>query len=181
MNEATNTYLNDEKLFRLNKINRIEDYFTTEIKERESVSKKLNNYIAAFDYLDKILIILSATSGRICIISFTSIIGAPAVIASANFSLIFSLTTGIIKKLLQTTINKKKKHNEIFAFARSKLNSTETLISQASIDSVIGHEKYQTIISEKEKYERMKENIRMMKIDELNEKYKNIRENNGDA
>ena len=89
MNEATNAYLNDEKLFRLNRINKIEDYFTTESKERESVSKKLNNYIAAFDYLDKILIILSATSGRICIISFTSIIGAPAVIASANFRLIF--------------------------------------------------------------------------------------------
>ena len=143
------------------------------------MSKKLSNYIADFDYLDKILIILSATSGRISIISFTSITGAPAVIASANFSLIFSLTTGIIKKLLQ--INKKKKHNKIFAFARSKLNSIETLVSQASIDSVIGHEKYQTIISEKEKYERMKKNIRMMKIDELSEKSKNIRENNGDA
>ena len=83
MNEATNAYLNDEKLFRLNRINKIEDYFTTESKERESVSKKLNNYIAAFDYLDKILIILSATSIGI------SIIGAPAGIASANFSLIF--------------------------------------------------------------------------------------------
>ena len=83
MNEATNTYLSHETLFRLNNINKINDYFTTEIEERESVSKKLNNYIAAFDYLDKILIILSATSIGI------SIIGAPAGIASANFSLIF--------------------------------------------------------------------------------------------
>ena len=65
--------------------------------------------------------------------------------------------------------------------ARCKLNSTETLISQALIDSVISHEKYQTIISEKEKYEKMKDNIRMTKSDELSEKNKNIRGNNGNA
>ena len=53
---------NYEILFRLNKINKIEDYFTTEIKEREETSKRLNKYIAAFDYIEKSLIVLSATS-----------------------------------------------------------------------------------------------------------------------
>ena len=56
---------NYEILFRLNKINKIEDYFTTEIKEREETSKRLNKYIAAFDYIEKSLIVLPATSRRI--------------------------------------------------------------------------------------------------------------------
>ena len=61
--------------------------------------------------VDKILIILSATSNGISIISFTSIIGAPVGIASASLTVIFSLTTGIVKKLLNIT-NKKKQVDE---------------------------------------------------------------------
>ena len=47
--------------------------------------------------MDKILIVLSATSSEVSTISFTSIVGAPVEIASASFTLIFSLPTGIIK------------------------------------------------------------------------------------
>ena len=61
-------------------------------------------------------------------------VDAPVGIASASFTLIFSLTTGIVEKLLSITRNKKKKHNKIFMLAKSKLNSIETLISQALID-----------------------------------------------
>ena len=155
--EATNTYLNDKTLFRLNKINKIEDYFSTEVKEREAMSKQLNKYIAAFDYLDKTLIVLSTTSGGISTISFTSIIVAPAGITSASFNLISSMTTGIMKILLNITKNKKKKNNKIVMLARSKLNNIEALISQALMDSVISHEKYQTIISEKKVWENERE------------------------
>ena len=73
------------------------------IKENHTV-KKLNKYVTTFDYIDKILIVLSAITGAISIISFTTTIGAPVRIASASFTLIFSIATGIIKKLLSTTI-----------------------------------------------------------------------------
>ena len=106
-----------------------ENYFHQEISQRKSCSKKLSKYVTAFDYIDKILIVLSATSSGVSIISFTSIIGAPVGIASASFTLIFSLTTGIVKKLLNITRNKKKKYDKILMLAKSKLNSTETLIS----------------------------------------------------
>ena len=53
--------------------------------------------MAVFDYIDQALIVLSATSGGVSIISFTSIIGAPVWIASASFTLIFSLTKGTDK------------------------------------------------------------------------------------
>ena len=62
------------------------------------MSKKPRKYIAEFDYTDKNLIVFSAASGGVSIISFTSVIGAPAGIASASFTLVFSLATGIIKK-----------------------------------------------------------------------------------
>ena len=44
--------------------------------------------------------------------------------------------------------------------AKSKLNSIETLISQALIDMEISHEKFITILNEKHKYERMKDILR---------------------
>ena len=54
------------------------------------MQKKLNKYVTTFDYIEKILLILSATSSGVSIISFTSIIGAPVGIASASLTLIFS-------------------------------------------------------------------------------------------
>ena len=59
---------------------------------------------------------------------------------SATFSFVFSWTTGVIKKLLSITRNRKEKHNKIFMLAKSKLNSVETLTSQALIDLEISHE-----------------------------------------
>ena len=109
------------------------------------MSKKLSKNNAAFDYIDKTLIILSATSGGTSIISLTSVIGVPAGLASASFTLIFFLTTGIIKKLLKATKKKKKKHNKIVFFAKSKLNSIETLMSQALVDLHISHEEFKSM------------------------------------
>ena len=66
--------LSDQTKFRLNEINKIKDYFNSEIQERKTISTKLIKYIAAFDYIDKTLIVLSVTSGGIHIVSFTSVI-----------------------------------------------------------------------------------------------------------
>ena len=98
--------------------------------------------------------------------------GAPVGIASPSFTLIFLLRTGIIKKLLSITRSKKKKHDKILMLAKSKLNSIETLVSQALIDMEISHEEFNAIIREKQKYERMKENLR-----NASEKQENMRLN----
>ena len=90
--------LNDQT-FRLNEINKIKDYFITEIREKELISKRLSEYISSFDYLDKSLIVLSVTSGSISVASFANVIGAPVGNATASFSIAFSITTGIVKKL----------------------------------------------------------------------------------
>ena len=131
------TILSEQTKFQLSEIIGIENYFHQEINQRKSYSKKLSKYITAFDYIDKILIVLSATTGGVSIIFFTSFVGAPGGIGSASFSLIFSLTTGIVKKLLNIT--RKKKHDKILMLPKNKLNSIETLISQALINIEISY------------------------------------------
>ena len=170
--EIDKTNLNDQIKFRLNEINQIEDYFNSDINQRKLCSEKLSKYVTVSDYIDKILIALSATSGGVSIISFTSVAGAPVGIASASFTLILSLTTGIIKKLLSITRNKK-----ILMLAKSKLNGIENLVSQALIDMEIGHEEFVTILGEKKKYKKIKENVRTVSERSSAEKQENIRLN----
>ena len=78
-------------------MNEIKDYFIAETSERELMTNGLSKYIASFDYFDKSLIVLSATSGNISIASFATVIGAPVRIVSASFSLAISISTGIVK------------------------------------------------------------------------------------
>ena len=146
MDEINETNLSEKTKFRISQIMGIEDYFHQELNQKKSCSKKLSKYVAAFDYIDKILIVLSATSAGVSIISFTSAVGAPVGIANASFTLSFSLTTRIIKKLLRITRNKKKKHDKILVLAKSKLNRIETLVSQTLIDMEIRHEVFVFIL-----------------------------------
>ena len=89
MEQFDKTDLSEEKKFRLDEISKIRNYFIEEINQRKSCSQKLSKYVTTFDYIDKILIVLSATTEEVSVISFTSIIGAPVGIASAGFTLIF--------------------------------------------------------------------------------------------
>ena len=135
MSEINKTNLSQQAKFRLSEIIEIEDYFHQEINQRKLCSKRLRKYVTAFDYIDKILIVLSATSSGVCIISSASVVGAPVGIASASFTLTFSLTAKIIKKLLTISRNKKKKHDKILMLAKSKLEIKVTWnFSISSID-----------------------------------------------
>ena len=83
------TDLSEQTKFRWDEISKIENYFIKEINQRKSCSKKLSKYVAVFDYIDQALIVLSATSGGVSIILFTTIVGAAVGIASASLTLFF--------------------------------------------------------------------------------------------
>ena len=146
--------------YRLNQIDKIKDYFNNEINERKDTIKKLNKYTVSFDYLDKIFITLSASFGTLSIASHATIVGIPVSITGASLTLIFTISTGINKALLKVTKKRKKKHNKIIALAKSKLNTIETLLSSALNDSKISHEEFTNIITEKNIYENITENIK---------------------
>ena len=130
MNEINKTNLSEQTKSPLSEITGIKNYFHQEINQRKLCIKKLSKYVTVLNYIDKILFVLSAVIGGVSIISFTSIVGALVGIANANFTLIFSLTTGLIKKLLSITKNKKKRHDKILMLDKSKLNSIDTVASQ---------------------------------------------------
>ena len=165
----SNLELNDLTKYRLDEINKIKDYLNSEIKERKYIIKKISKYIVAFDYVDKVFITLSASFGTLSIASYATIVGIPAGIAGASLTLIFTVTTGVVKIFLNITRKKKKKHNKIIVLARSKLNIIENLISQALIDFEITHEEFSKIIYEKNNYKQIIDSIKSVKnVDDLN-------------
>ena len=115
--------------FRFDEINKIKDYLHAEIIERKDIVKKISKYIVAFDYADKLFITLSASFGALSIASHGKVVGIPTGIAGASFTVIFTVTTGIVKILLNITRKKKKNYNKIITLARNKLNVMANLIS----------------------------------------------------
>ena len=101
--------------------------------------------------------------------SHATVVGIPVGIAGASLTLIFTVTTGVVKNLLNITRKKRKKHNKIIALARGKLNIIETLISRALIDFDISQEEFSKIIYEKNNYEQIGRSVRSAKsINDLN-------------
>ena len=88
------------------------------------MSKRLSKCIASFNYFDKSLLVLSATSGSISLELFATVIWAPVRIVRASFRFTSLLPTGIIKKFVK-----------IVMLARSKLNSVESKISESLMNN----------------------------------------------
>ena len=158
--KMNNLELTNVNKYRLDEINKIKEYFDNEIKERKDMIKKLTKYLVIFDYLDKIFITLSASFSTSSIASYATVIGLPLGIAGSSLTLIFTVSTDINKSLLKVTKKRKKKHNKIIELAKSKLNTIDTLLSSALNDSKISHEEFNNIITEKNIYENIKENIK---------------------
>ena len=103
-----NLELTDVNKCRLDKINKVKEYFDNEIKERKDIIKRLNKYLVSFDYLDKIFITLSGSFGTLSIASYAAVVGIPVGIAGSSLTLIFTIGTGLNKSLLQITKKRKK-------------------------------------------------------------------------
>ena len=105
-----NIELTDINNYRLNEINKTEDYFNNEINERKNIIKKLNKYLVTLDYLDRIFITLSASFGTLSVASHSTVVGIPVGIAGASLTLIFTISTDVNKSLLQLTKKRKNKN-----------------------------------------------------------------------
>ena len=125
MNESQN--LSDQTKFRLNEINKIKDYFNSEIRERKAISKKLSKYIAAFDYADKIFIVLIASFGTLSILLVLSYNShwSSCWLSRCFFDCRVFFNNRNSKKIIKR--DKEKKYNKIVMLAKSKLNGIESL------------------------------------------------------
>ena len=116
--KMNNVELTDVNNYKLNKIDKINDYFNNEINEKKDIIKKLNKCLVSFDYLHKLFITLSGSFSTLSIASYASVLGLPVGIPGSSLTLIFTIGTGISKSLLKVTKKRKKKHNKIIALAK---------------------------------------------------------------
>ena len=158
--------LNEQTNYRLMEIGKIKDWFNQEIHCQQNLTSKLGKYLTCFDYTNKILTaVLTALSGTN---NFAHVKGRRQLIGliSSVFSLITSLSFGIIIKLQQET-KLRKKHNKLLYLAKHKLDCVEMLISKAAEDGIIDHKEFTAITKEKKDYDSQKNEGDMKKLNEV--------------
>ena len=106
---SINLELNEITKFRLDEINKVKVFFNNEIKERKDIVNKINKYLVFFDNVTQIFYTLSPSFGTLGIASQATVVGIPVGIAGASLTLIFTITTGISKKIVKYYKKKRKK------------------------------------------------------------------------
>ena len=157
MINIVNLELNEITKFRLDEINKIKYFFNNDINDRKQQINKISKYVTAFNYAEKVFIVLSESFGSLSIASHATVVGIPVGMAGASLTLVFSACMGVVKTLLSATKKKKKKHNKIMMHASTSLSMIETLLSSSLMDFDISHKEFTKIINEKVKYERFKQ------------------------
>ena len=145
--------LNEQTNYRLMEIGKIKDYFDQEIKYQQSLTSKLSKYLTGLDYADKILTIFLTVS--FWDKHFTHVKEEKQLLGliTSVFSLLFCLSSGVVKKLQQETKTRKKKHNKLLYLAKNKLACVEILVSKSVMDRIIDHNEFTAIIKEKKDYD----------------------------
>ena len=149
-------------------IGKIKDYFEQEIKYQQLLKSKLSKYLTGFDYADKILTIFlfvfSGTNIFAHVKEEKQLLG----LINSVFSLLFCLSSNVIKKLQQDTKRKKKKRNKLLYLAKNKLDCVEMLVSKSVMDGTIDHNEFTAIIKEKKKdYDCKKNEVDRSKLKEV--------------
>ena len=116
--------LNEQTNYRLIEISKIKDYLEQEIQYQQLLTSKLSTYITFFDYTDKILTVFSSTN------IFSHVKGKKGLLEliTSVFSLLFCLSSGVVKNIQQETKIRKKKHNKLLYFAKNKLDCIDMLM-----------------------------------------------------
>ena len=149
--------------FRLEKIDEISNYLIEEINQNKLMSKKHQKICKVLNYIDHSLIVISTITGYVSVSVFRSLVGIPKGIASSIIGSKTCVITAGIKNHKSIIKKKKKKHDKIVLLAKSKLNSTEVLISNVLIDSNISHDEFVLTNNVLKQFYDMKEEIKNSK------------------
>ena len=149
--------------FRLEKIDEISNYLIEEINQNKLMSKKHQKICKVLNYIDHSLIVISTITGYVSVSVFRSLVGIPKGIASSIIGLKTCVMTAGSKNHKSIIKKKKKKHDKIVLLAKSKLNSTEVLISNVLIDSNISHDEFVLTNNVLKQFYDMKEEIKNSK------------------
>ena len=133
--------LEDQSNYGLSEISKIKDCFNEEIQYQRFLTSKIIKYLTVFDYSNKILtVVLTVFSGTNIFsnVKNKQLLG----LITSIFSLLFSLSFGIVIKLKQETKLRKKKHNRLLYLVKNKLDCVEMLISNSIKDGIISNDEF---------------------------------------
>ena len=125
--------------------------FDQEIKYQQALTSKLSKYLTCFDYADKILTVLLTVFSGTNIFAHVETKKRLAGLIVSTFSLVFCLSSRIIKKLQEETKLRTKKRNRLLHLVKNKLDCVEMLVSKSVQDGIIDHEEFLAIIKEKKR------------------------------
>ena len=153
--------------YRLMKIGKIKDYFDQQIKYQQLLTSKLSKYLTGFDYADKILTVFLTVFSSTNI--FAHVKGEKQLLGliTSVFSLLFCISSGVVKKLQQETKTRKKKHIRLLYLAKNKLDCVEMLVSKSVMDGIIDHNEFFDIMKEKTDYDNQKNEGDKNKLNEI--------------
>ena len=150
----------DPNNFRLQKSSEVLQNLEKEVKHYEDMRKKYNRARGILTKISVcsglILAILSASGLGTSLTGFGTIVGIPLSVVGGIFGGI-SVGFGAASKRLS---NKVSKHEQTAAIAKSKLNTINDLVSKALKDNVISDQEFSIILSEFEKFQKMKLEVR---------------------
>ena len=131
------------------------------------MSNKNKKVCMTVNYIEHFLILESMVIGCVSISAFASIVGIPIGFTSSAIGLkICEITAGI--KNYRSIIKKKKNRNDkIVLISKTKLNTTEFLITKALIDSYISHYKLVLVNNVLKKFDDMKKEIKKHRLQQL--------------
>ncbi|KAH3698155.1 hypothetical protein DPMN_085674 [Dreissena polymorpha] len=146
--------------YRLQKINEIQKEIATERDKRANLSKKYNRAVRVIAGVDNALVVSSMVLGAAGIGVLSTIIAAPVAIAMEGAAIGIGLLSIIGGQTNKKLLMKAIKHEKIKTLAEAKLNTISDLISKALADDQISDKEYSLILSEPDKINQMKEEIR---------------------
>ena len=146
--------------YRLQKIGEIEAFFLHEIDEREKLAKKFRRIGNSILIVDTGLIITTVISGSTSIAAISSGVAIPIGIVLTGTSLMLTIATTVTRKSLNAIRVKQKKHDQIILLAQTKLESIQDIISKALTDGNISDLEFERILSELERYRKLKQEVR---------------------
>ena len=131
---------------RLRKIDETRNFLLEEIKLNDLMSETYKKICKYLNYVEHLLVLISAVTGCVSISGFASLFYVPVGIKSSAVGIkICAITSGIKKYHPIVKEKKKKKHDKTVLLGKEKLNTIEVLISRALIVSYISHDEFVSV------------------------------------
>lgn len=146
--------------YRLQKIGEIQKEIESERDKRAALSKKYHRAVKVISGVDAALVTSTMGLGVAGISVLSTIIAAPVAIAMEAGALGAGFLSIIGAQVNKKLVTKAEKHEKIKVLADAKLNTISDHISKALKDDMVSDEEYSLILSEIDKFNSMKDEIR---------------------